>query len=167
MTGRDSKDLKDRFFGAIVYLLPLFSLYFETNFGAYLLNQFPFLNLIQIPLIPILLIYGILGNQIGRFTGLIIFIILFATVIRNPKINHFIRFNTMQAILIDILLSLLSLVLSFLLGSIDLGLFTQVVYNTVFLGTLAACIYSIVLSIMGKYSEMPVISEAAYSQVPW
>jgi hypothetical protein len=54
-----------------------------------------------------------------------------------------------------------------LLGSINLSLLTETLYNTIFLGTLVACIYAIIQSAMGKYAEIPGISEAAYSQVPW
>ncbi len=157
MTWRGSTDAKDRFFGALVYLLPLF---YALPFGQYLLAQFPFLQLIFIPLIPLTIIYSF------PFAGLIIFIILFAAVVRNPRISHFIRFNTMQAILLDIFLFLVSLVTGFLLGGINFGLLTVTLYNAIFLGTLVACIYGMVQSIMGKYAEIPAISEAAYSQVP-
>lgn len=167
MTWNGSSDLKDRIFGALVYLFPLFGLYYQSPFGEYLLNQFPFLNLINIPLFPLALVYAFLASIMGQFAGLVIFIVLFAAVVRNLRISRFIRFNAMQSILIDILLSLLGLVLSFLLGSIDFGLLTETLYNTIFLGTLVACIYGIVQSFMGKYAEIPGISEAAYSQVPW
>lgn len=169
MTWRSSTDWKDKIFGALVYLFPLFSLFFQPpDFGQYLIGQFPFLNLIAIPLLPLAIIYNLLASLplIGSFAGLIIFIILFAAVVRNPDISHFIRYNAMQAILIDILLSLLSLVLSFILKGINIELFTEVLFNTIFLGTLVACIFGIIQSIMGKYAEIPLISEAAYSQVP-
>jgi hypothetical protein len=157
MTWRGSTDAKDRFFAALVYLLPLF---YAFPFGEYLFAQFPFLQLIAIPLIPLGIVYSF------PFAGLIIFIILFAAVVRNPRISHFIRFNTMQAILLDIFLFLVSLVTGFLLRGINFGLLTETLYNVIFLGTLVACIYGIVQSIMGKYAEIPAISEAAYSQVP-
>lgn len=169
MTWRGSTDLKDRIFGALLYLLPLFYLFYLSPFGTYLLNQFEFLNLLTIPLLPLALIYGLLASIpiIGRFAGLLIFVLIFATVVRNPRISHFIRFNAMQSILLDILLSLLAFVLSFILKGINLGLLTETLFNTIFLGTLVACIYGIVQSAMGKYPEIPGISEAAYSQVPW
>ena len=157
MTWRGSTDAKDRFFAALVYLLPLF---YALPYGEYLFAQFPFLQLIFIPLAPLTIIYSF------PFAGLIIFIILFAAVVRNPRISHFIRFNTMQAILLDILLILVNLVTGLLLRGINIGLLTQTLYNLIFLGTLVACIYGIVQSIMGKYAEIPAISEAVYAQVP-
>jgi hypothetical protein len=164
MNWRGSADIKDRVFASLVYLLPLFYAY---PYGQFLLAQFPFLRLIEIPLLPVFMIYGFLGSILGRFAGLIIFIILFAAVVRNSRISHFIRFNTMQSILIDILLSLIGLVIGFTLNGLPSGLIIETFYNMIFLGTVVASIYGIIQSISGKYAEIPGISQAAYSQVPW
>lgn len=158
MNWRNNTDWKNRLFASLVYLFPL---YYSLQFGGFLFRQFPILQLITIPLTPLILI-----NQIP-LGGLILFFVLFAAVVRNSRISHFIRFNTMQAILIDILLILVSLVANILLGGLGGGLLIETIYNAIFLGTLAACGYGIVQSSTGKYAEMPAISEAAYSQVPW
>jgi hypothetical protein len=73
----------------------------------------------------------------------------------------------MQSILIGIVLSLFSIVWSMILGSIlpPSSILTQTIFNTVFLGTIAAVFYSMVQSALGRYAEIPTISEAAYSQV--
>jgi uncharacterized membrane protein len=164
MTWRGSADIKDKIFGALVYLLPLFYAY---PYGKFLFAQFPFLQLIQIPLIPIAIIYDFLGSIIGGFAGLVIFIVLFAAVVRNARLSHFIRFNTMQSILIDILLSLIGLIVGFLSNGLGSGLVIETFSNLIFLGTLTACVYGIIQSLSGKYADIPGISEAAYSQVPW
>jgi len=153
-----STDWKDRLFASLVYLFPL---YYALEFGGFLLRQFPFLQLIVIPLYPLILI-----NQIP-FGGFILFIVLFAAVVRNSRISHFIRFNTMQAILIDILLILVGLVFNVIFRGLGASLVTETISNALFLGTLVACGYGIFQSASGKYAEMPTISEAAYSQVPW
>jgi len=153
-----STDWKDRLFASLVYLFPL---YYALEFGGFLFRQFPFLQLIAIPLYPLILI-----NQIP-FGGFILFIVLFAAVVRNSRISHFIRFNTMQAILIDILLILVGLVFNVIFRGLGASLVTETISNALFLGTLVACGYGIFQSASGKYAEMPTISEAAYSQVPW
>jgi Chloroplast import apparatus Tic20-like len=159
MAWRGSTDVKDRIFGALVYLLPLYSAY---PFGVLLFRQFPALGeVLEIALSPLALIYGILGN----FGSLIIFFVLFFAVVRNPKISHFIRFNVMQAILIDILVYLVGLVFSLLIRGLSGNLIVETLANVIFLGTIAACLYSIFQSILGKYAEIPTVSEAAYSQV--
>ena len=156
MTWRGSTDTKDRIFGALVYLLPLI---YVLPFGEFLLRQFPLLSIIYVPLSPLIAIYSI------PFAGIIIFFVLFLAVVRNEKVSHFIRFNAMQAILFDILLVLCGFLLEILGRGLGVNLFIETLYNVIFLGTLAACFYSIIQSALGRYAEIPTISEAAYSQV--
>ncbi|MGK7935021.1 MAG: Tic20 family protein [Xenococcaceae cyanobacterium] len=159
MAWRGSTDAKDRIFAALVYLLPFLEAY---RFSVSLLRVIPFLSIIYVPLQPLLTLY--LGFP---FAGIIIFFALFLGVVRNERIKHFIRFNAMQAILIDILLVLCGLVDRFIMGGISsfLPLISETFSNVVFIATFAACIYAIVQSILGKYAEIPTISQAAYSQV--
>lgn len=154
-----STDVKDRIFAALVYLLPLI---YVLPFGMFLLKQIPALSIIYLPLQPLISIYY--GFP---FAGIIIFFVLFFAVIRNQNISRFIRFNTMQAILIDILLILFNLVLGVITRGTGGNFLVETVYNVIFLGTLAACFYSIVQSARGQYAEIPTISEAAASQVPY
>ena len=159
MTWRGSTDTKDRIFAALVYLLPLYSAF---AFGIFIFQQIPFLGAaLAIVLTPLAFLY----SSLGSFGSLIIFFVLFFAVVRNPRISHFIRFNTMQAILIDILVYLLGLVLGFVARGLGANLVVETLYNVVFLGAFAACVYSIIQSVIGKYADIPTISEAAYSQV--
>ncbi|MFM7791974.1 MAG: Tic20 family protein [Microcystis panniformis] len=159
MTWRGSTDTKDRIFAALVYLLPLYSAF---AFGDSIFQQIPFLKeALEIVLTPLAFLY----SSLGTFGSLIIFFVLFLAVVRNPRISHFIRFNTMQAILIDILVSLLGLVLKFFDERLGANLALETLFNVVFLGAFAACVYSIIQSVIGKYADIPTISEAAYSQV--
>ncbi|AKE66559.1 hypothetical protein MYAER_4237 [Microcystis aeruginosa NIES-2549] len=159
MTWRGSTDTKDRIFAALVYLLPLYSA--ASDFGDSIFRQIPFLKeALAIVLTPLAFLY----SSLGSFGSLIIFFVLFFAVVRNPRISHFIRFNTMQAILIDILVYLLGLVLGFVARG-GANLVVETLFNVVFLGAFAACVYSIIQSVIGKYADIPTISEAAYSQV--
>jgi hypothetical protein len=157
MVWRGSTDFKDRIFAALVYLIPL---YYALPFGESLFSQFPMLELIKIPLIPI----GIVYNAIP-FAGLIIFFVLFLAVVRNERISHFIRFNTLQAILLDIILFLFGFLVQILGQALGANFLVETLSNVIFLGTLAACFYSFVQSLLGKYAEIPTISDAVYSQV--
>ncbi|MFM7878322.1 MAG: Tic20 family protein [Microcystis panniformis] len=159
MTWRGSTDTKDRIFAALVYLLPLYSAF---AFGDSIFQQIPFLGAaLVIVLTPLAFLY----SSLGTFGSLIIFFVLFLAVVRNPRISHFIRFNTMQAILIDILVYLLGLALGFIARGLGANLVVETLFNVVFLGAFAACVYSIIQSVIGKYADIPTISEAAYSQV--
>ncbi len=146
---------KDRLFAALVYSIPL---YYVLPFGIFIFDRLPFLKIIQVILAPVALIYGI-----NPFMGIIIFFVLFLAVVRNEKISHFIRFNTLQAIMLDILLFVLGFFLQILVQGVGQNLVIETLYNIVFLATLAACLYSLVQSILGRYAEIPGISEAVYS----
>lgn len=157
MAWRGSTTPLDRTFACLVYLLPLID---ALAFAAPLLTQFPVLQVFFIPLQPLLEI-----NRIP-FAGLIIFFALYLLVVRNESINRFIRFNTMQAILLSIIVSLCSLVINYLIGPIlGTGLLMETLYNVIFLGILAAVVYSVAQSVMGRYAEIPTLSDAVHMQV--
>jgi len=158
MSWRGSTTFPDRFFACLPYLLPLVD---SLGFGSFLFTQFPVLKILLVLLQPVLIVYGSLG-QIGQ---LIVFFALFMLVVRNEKINHFIRFNTMQAILLDIVIFLCSVLLRILTFIPGGGFAMETLANTIFLGILAAVVYSVFQSLMGKYAEIPTISDAVHMQV--
>jgi len=138
-------------FCSLIYLLPLYSAF---AFGIFIFQQIPFLGAaLAIALYPLAFLY----SSLGSFGSLIIFLVLFFAVVRNPRISHFIRFNTMQAILIDILVYLLGLVLGFVARGLGANLVVETLFNVVFLGAFAACVYSIIQSVIGKYADIPTI----------
>ena len=157
MTWRGSTTVKDKIFACLPYLLPLVE---GVVFGEFLFREFPPLRVILIPLSPAIAIYRGLP-----FAGLIIFFALFMLVVRNEKISHFIRFNTMQAILLDIVLFLCRIVVN-IFGSVPGSSFAiETLANTIFIGLVAAVVYSIAQSLMGRYAEIPAISNAVHMQV--
>lgn len=157
MSWRGTTSVKERIFACLPYLLPLIE---GLAFGRFLFFQFPALQVLFVPLAPVILLYSSIP-----FAGLVIFFALFLLVVRNESINHFIRFNTMQAILIDIVLVLCNLILPILSPIPGAGFALQTLSNTIFLGVLAAVIYSIVQSVRGRYAEIPALSDAVYMQV--
>lgn len=164
MTWRSSTDPQDRIFAALPYLLPL---HYAMPFGESLFRQFPIVgDILGLLVLPIAIVYNIL--PLGGFAGLLVFFVLLIGVVRNPQIGRFVRFNTMQAILIGIALSLASIIFNFLLAPAlsSSGLIIETLVNVIFLGVLATCSYSIVQSLRGLYPEIPGISVAAHNQVP-
>ena len=157
MTWRGSATPADRIFAALPYLLPLIE---GLIFGQFLFAQFPQLALIFLPVFPLLQLYASIP-----LAGLIIFFALFFLVVRNENISHFIRFNTMQAILIDILLSITRLIVQLSGSALSSGFLAETLFNVIFLGVFAACAYSIVQSLLGRYAEIPTLSEAVHMQV--
>ncbi len=166
MTWRGTTTIQERLLACLPYLLPLMEvsllgMSFAVRSGIGLFAQFPVLGLILVPLSPLIRVYT--GFP---FAGLIIFILLLSLVVRNTNISHFIRFNTMQAILLDILLILGQVILTYaLLPIFGTGLLVDTLLNVVLLGILASVVYSVVQTLRGQYAEIPSLSEAVYMQV--
>ncbi len=156
MAWRGSADIKDRFFGAAVYL---FAIYDALALGIPLMAQVPalvpFFQVLQILVTPISLVV----NAIPIFGSLLVFFILFLAVVRNERIPYFIRFNTLQSILFGIALSLIQIVFG-TLGAIGL------IGGVVFIIATGASLYCMVECALGRYPEIPSISNAVYSQLP-
>ena len=144
MTWRGSTTVRDRIFASLPYLLPLVD---GLAFGRFLFQQFPVLELLLIPLAPLMQIYSL------PFASLIIFFALYLGVVRNENISHFIRFNAMQAILLDIVLMLCGLVLPIFSNGVQIAFIAETLYNMVFLGAFAAFVYAVVQSLLGRYAE--------------
>ena len=158
MSWRGSVTVKERIFACLPYLLPLIE---GLMFGRFLFQQVPALGLIFTPIYPIVLLYASIP-----FAGLIVFFALFMLVVRNESIAHFIRFNTMQAILIDIVLVLCSFALQLVVQPLPgMGFAVEILSNTIFLGLIAAVGYAIFQSASGRYAEIPAISDAVNMQV--
>jgi hypothetical protein len=161
MTWRNSNPFfPDRVCGALAYLLPLTG---SLVFGHFIFRDFPDLMWLFLPTVPISFLYRSIP-----FGEMIVFILLFVGVIRNVSISHFIRFNVMQAILLDIVLFLITLVVQMVLNRVLQGIAQEVVYSTVFLGIFGAVAYSISQCLSGFYPDkIPGVSEAAGAQVPF
>lgn len=161
MTWRGSTTVSDRIFACLPYLLPLLDVVGFVGLRLQLSGSFlsPLVGLVATPLAPLLSIYT-------GFIPLIVFFALFLLVVRNENIAHFIRFNAMQAILFGIVLSLIAIVWQYVLAPIlGDGLLTQTLFNAIFLGTIAAVGYSVIQTALGRYAEIPTISDAVYMQV--
>ena len=150
----DSQTPADRLFGSLVYLLPILDVY---AYGGFVFEQFPIVGQLYQLLSPLMLIYSIPFGSFALFLG------LYIGVANNPKVSRFIRFNTLQSILIGILISLCGLVLQYMLRPIfGMGIVTQVLMNVVFLGSISAAFYGIGMSALGKYAEIPQLSDTAH-----
>lgn len=157
MTWRKSTTVQDRILACLPYLLPLID---GLAFGSFLLNEFPPLQVFFVPILPLLALYSSIP-----FAGMIVFFALFLLVVRNESIIHFIRFNAMQAIIIDIVIFLCSLLLPILRPIPGTAFAMQTIASTIFLGVVAAVVYSVVQSLRGVYAEIPAISDAVHAQV--
>lgn len=158
MTWRGHTNPEDRILACLPYLLPLTV---STLFGVFLFQQFP-------PLIFLIRIISPLAPLAIGLPGLVIFFLLYILVVRNSQLKHFLRFNTMQALLVDMGLSIISLLFDLISRGINLGsgstieFFVSTISSTLFLGTFTIVFYAWYMIFQGKYPEMPILSDAAY-----
>ncbi|MBD2177928.1 hypothetical protein H6F42_13490 [Pseudanabaena sp. FACHB-1998] len=166
MARRSSVDYLDRLYASLPYFLPITAV---VLFGTFLFLQFPPLAL---AFLPIFKLNQILSISIIDFISIrfVAWFCVFIFVVRSYKVNHFIRFNAMQALLLDIIIALVGAVtelLAVILGRSEaFGFILQIIASVTFLGITAAFLYSVFQCVRGKYPDkIPVISEVAYFQV--
>lgn len=177
MNWRGSNTISDRIFAALAYAFPLVEVF---GFGMFLFAQIPLLSFIYLPLAPILIVYGFLNSILRGYGSFLVFFALYIGVVRNEKLRHFLRFHTMQALMLAIfaylcgavlqLLGILQIpnVVSFPLGAslpvASAPLLLILLVDLIFLVVWAGSIYSIVQAARGLYGELPVIADASYAQ---
>ena len=113
----------------------------------------------MLPALPVLML-----ERGVPFGGFLLFLVLFLAVVRNPQVPYFLRFNVLQAILLDIVLVVVSLAFQLLrIGS--LGFAGRTLANTVFLGMLVLLLFALVQCLRGKEADIPTLSEAVRMQL--
>ena len=132
-----------------MYTFPLKA---SIPFGYYLFYKYSFLKILLYLTFPIAIIEKSLP-----FGGFLLFIILYAGLVRNPKVPYFIRYNACQALLIDIAL----IIISYLLRIFPIAELSSII----FIFTLCIFIYSIYQCIYGVEPEIPLISKSVRMQI--
>ncbi len=181
MAWRGRTALKDRILSCLPYLLPLIEVYgFGLLFSLILPAIFQqLITWLYLPLYPVMLLYGYV-SQFVPFFGFILFFVLYLLVVRNEKLIHFLRFHTMQALMLSIVASLFAAILELLgllripnvfsslaspiIPAASAPILVVLLVGAIFLVVVASCIYSIVQALRGMYAEIPIISEAVYGQ---
>ncbi|MFN4194373.1 MAG: Tic20 family protein [Thermosynechococcus sp.] len=156
MTWRAPTTVADRIFASLAYLLPLF---YVMPFGGFLFDLFPPLQALVLVVLPVAVIYSI------PFAGLLVFMLLYLLVVRNNRVSLFIRYNTMQALLMGIVLFIVQLLVQLLIRVASFDLLIKVLFNFVFIATVIGVGYAVVQSVRGIYAEIPTLSDATKSQV--
>ena len=121
--------------------------------------KYPFLKVLEDLTYPVEMIEKSL--PLG---GVLLFLILYAGLVRNPQVPYFIRYNACQALLIDIAL----IIISYLFQILPLdqsGFILLILGSIVFLFILCIFIYSITQCIYGVEPEIPFISNSVRMQI--
>ena len=178
MVRRSSTGYLDRLYSTLPYLLPMAAVVSIMTYGQrlmifgfadFLVGQF---NLLGYALLPFWYVDKILSIRIIDFISIrfVAWLCVFIFVVRSYRVNHFIRFNAMQALLLDIIIALVGAAIQIL--EVGLGQFAffpfmlQIMASVTFLGITASFIYSVFQCVLGKYADkIPLISDVAYMQV--
>ena len=144
----------------LVYLLPWSD---AIPFGGPLFQQYPWMQWFTLPVLPLALLERSVPFGLG---GLLLFFVLFLAVVRNPSVPYFLRFNTLQALLTDIVIVVLSFAFGILLQPIAGGsLLLSTLSSTVVVAVLAILLFALVECWRGREPDLPGISQAVRMQL--
>ncbi|KAL7130802.1 hypothetical protein ABFS83_13G157400 [Erythranthe nasuta] len=157
--GDDSADAPDRLISAITYFYPFFD---GVQYGKYVITQFSPLQAFIQPLVPAIRVF-----KSFPFNGFLVFLTLYFVVVRNPNFSRYVRFNTMQAIVLDVLLIFPDLLERTFNPRDGVGLDLMMsLDSTVFLFLLVSLIYGSSSCLLGQLPRLPIVADAADRQVP-
>lgn len=155
--------LSIRLVSTIPYYLPLFE--GLQNFGQYVLPDYP---VAAIPLYKKVLLPMLLFYMNHAILGLVTFFALYYVLVRNKSpipVHQLVRFNSMQSILLFLVGSLFGAIFRAFPIEFRMSFVGLMVCNMMFWFVLSTITYSIVKAVQGRYSNIPVISEAVRIQI--
>jgi hypothetical protein len=159
----DSSPIWQRLLAALAYTLPWSD---ALRFGKPLLSQFPWMGVLALPALPMLQFEGLFSTGGFGLGGLLLFLVLYGAVVRNPQVPYTVRFNVLLALMIDILLVVLQLAMDILLRqTFGDNLLVRTLDNTIFLGTMLLLSFALVECLRGKEPDVPTLSEAVRMQL--
>lgn len=162
---RASEDppITDRVVAAACYLLPLCD---GIRYGKFALAQYPFIRTLLGPLDPLIKLYTSLP-----FGSLLVFFAIYLGVSNNrERFGRWVRFNAMQAILLDIILIFPGLLEQVLKPPVNspLGLTVYInLYNAIFFFLLISWLLASGNCILGRTTRLPLVGNAADQQTPF
>nr|YP_009392818.1 hypothetical protein [Caloglossa intermedia]ARW61380.1 hypothetical protein [Caloglossa intermedia] len=161
--GKNDITIIDKIGSVLPYGLPL--LEGLQNFGQQILPDYPFslMSLYKQTLMPLVIFY-----VTHPALAFIVFFVLYYLFVRtkSPIPNRpFIRFNVLQSILLFLINSLLGATFRALPIEFRVSIYGLMLCNTLFWFVLSTIVYSIFKCAQGRYSKIPVISQAVRIQI--
>ncbi|KAJ7287923.1 hypothetical protein O6H91_05G127700 [Diphasiastrum complanatum] len=154
----NSVEYTDRLVAALGYFLPFLD---GVQYGRYLFMRFPVLESMLQPLFPLLQAY-----KSVPYANFVLFFSLYLAVVRNPSFSRYVRFNTMQAVVLDVLLTLPIIIERILSPRRGLGIQLLVIfYNSVFVFLVSCFVFGVVSCLLGKTPRLPFVADAADAQI--
>ncbi|GAX82321.1 hypothetical protein CEUSTIGMA_g9750.t1 [Chlamydomonas eustigma] len=156
---RGNPEISDRILGAVTYILPFLNAFVYARF---LYLTVPVVRAALKPIMPAITTYN--SVPLG---SLIAFFALYLGVVNNKNMSRFVRFNAMQALLLDIMLILPRLMESVISPpssgwGVDVYVHSQ---SCIWVFIAIWVIYGISNCILGQYGRIPFIADAADQQI--
>jgi len=151
----------------LICILPYFLPLLESceHFAGRVIPDYPFkiIRLYRHILKPMVKFY-----TENRFVNFISFLTLYFLLVSSKSplpVSDFLRFNTLQALLIFLITTILGVTFKALPMEFRLALYGGMVCNMFFLFIFYTISYSLIKALAGKYADIPVISEAVRIQI--
>ncbi|PIA41364.1 hypothetical protein AQUCO_02200051v1 [Aquilegia coerulea] len=142
----------DRLISIISYFIPFLG---GLPYSFHLFNAFPILELIFDPLVPLLGFYKSIP-----FVNFLTFFGLYIGIVRDKKFSRFVRFNALQALLLEFLLVLPSLLNVVFTSGEGFGFaLVQVIHSAIFVVIFGAFLYTLGLCLFGKTPRFPFVTD--------
>ncbi len=146
-----------RLLGVLLYMIPWAD---SLTFGNHLYIKYPFIQIIQIPAIPIILI-----ERSIPFGSLLLFLAIFFGLARNSKVSYFLRFNALQSLLINIGIIIASFIFEIIFSPFANSLIIRTLSSSLLISIFLIIIYSVWSCTKGNEPNLPGISQAAKMQL--
>ncbi|AIQ98366.1 Tic20 family protein [Prochlorococcus sp. MIT 0801] len=146
-----------RLLAFLLYMIPWSD---SLTFGNHLYIKYPFIQIIQIPAIPIILI-----ERSIPFGSLLLFLAIFFGLVRNSKLSYFLRFNALQSLLMNLGVIIISFIFEIIFSPFSNSLIIRTFSSSLLISIFAMIVYSVWSCTQGNEPNLPGISQAAKMQL--
>lgn len=146
-----------RVVAAFMYMIPWID---AVGLGREIYHKFPSFIYLYFMTGPFVWIY-----YSSQFAPLLIFFLMFLAIVKNNKLSHFVRFNCMQAIMLDIVVMLFTILHSYFPAELKWSWVLSVFDQYSWVASMGTVLYCVLFTLIGRYPDLPYVSEAVYIQV--
>ena len=147
----------EKILGVLLYMIPWADC---LTFGNHLYIKYPFIQIIQVPAIPIILI-----ERSIPFGSLLLFLAIFLGLVRNSKVSYFLRFNALQSLLINIGIIIVSFIFEIIFSPFLNSLIIRTFSSTLLFSLFAVIVYCVWSCTQGNEPNLPGVSQATKMQL--
>ncbi|KAK9159306.1 hypothetical protein Scep_005880 [Stephania cephalantha] len=148
----------DRLISAVAYFLPFLN---GLSYGYDLFASLPALESLFDPIVPLLGFY-----RSVPYHTMIGFLVLYVGIVRDKRFSRYVRFNSLQALFLDVVAVVPNLV-QLVVGHGE-GVGTHVVRvcsTVIFVVVVLGFVYNFVGCVLGRRPKLPVVSDVVDTQI--